>query len=203
MPKSMEPLEPIEPTEPMDSQSGRQPSQPGRTAPPSGDPAHPWEALSPNAFAHLFLRRMAERDEPPTAGEADVQGPWRVVAAPGRGYAVIRVGEDLAEGDRPTAVFRDRSAALLAAAVLPATGREAAYRLGYEAEPQGYPLWADGEVAGHLQLFDETLTQALHVVDRIARSPLSLAALLEAAGGLALERAGRILVRQTKTHPAG
>jgi hypothetical protein len=184
--------------------------QPARaSSPPSIDPAFPStpppeasEALSPNAFARLFLRRMAQRDEPQTAGEADVQGPWRVVAAPGLGYAVLRVGEDLGEGDRPAAIFRDRSAALLAAAVLPSTGCEAAYRLGHDAEPRGYPLWAEGEVAGHLQLFDEALTQALHVVDRLTRSPLSLAALLEAAGGLALEHAGRILAWQTERLPA-
>jgi hypothetical protein len=155
----------------------------------------------PNAFASPFLSRMAERDEPSTAAEADTAGPWRVEPAPG-GFAVLREGEELELGDRPTAVFRDRAAALLAAAVLPTVGREAAYRLGQDADPKGYALRFHGEVAGHLQFFDEALAGALHVADGLARSPRSLATLLEAAGGLALERAGRILDRQTEGRPS-
>lgn len=155
----------------------------------------------PNAFAAPFLRRMAGRDEPPTAAEADTAGPWRVEPASG-GFAVLREGEQLERGDRPTAVFRDRAAALLAAAVLPTVGRDAAYRLGQDAEPGGYALRFQGEVAGHLQFFDESLAGALHVADGLARSPRSLATLLEAAGGLALERAGRILDRQTESRPS-
>ena len=32
----------------------------------------------PNAFAEEFLRRFEQEDEPPSAAEADVAGPWRV-----------------------------------------------------------------------------------------------------------------------------
>jgi hypothetical protein len=42
-------------------------------------------------------------------------------------------------------------------------------------------------------MFDERLVDALHVVEMVVRSPLSLANLLEGAGSLALERAGAIL----------
>jgi len=95
---------------------------------------------------------------------------------------------------RPTAVFRDRAHALLAAAILPGTGRDAAFRLATEPELAGYPLRAPGgEIAGHLHLFDESLTDALHVVETLVRSPEALANLLEAAGSIALERAGAIL----------
>jgi hypothetical protein len=38
---------------------------------------------SHNAFTPSFLRRFAEYDEPPTAGEADTAGPWRIVEIPG------------------------------------------------------------------------------------------------------------------------
>ena len=48
-------------------------------------------------------------------------------------------------------------------------------------------------MAGHLERFDEGLIAALHVVDSLLRSPAALADLLEAAGQLALERAGAIL----------
>jgi hypothetical protein len=71
--------------------------------------------------------------------------------------------------------------------------------LRQEPEPEGFALLAgvdrDGapEVVGHLRLFDEALASALHVVDALVRSPESLALLLEAAGKVALERAGAIL----------
>jgi hypothetical protein len=46
---------------------------------------------------------------------------------------------------------------------------------------------------GYLGLFDENLVAALHVADGLIRSPEALAWLLEAAGAVALERAGAIL----------
>ena len=52
---------------------------------------------------------------------------------------------------------------------------------------------ADGQVIGYLALFDETLVEAAHTVECLVRQPESLANLLEAAGGLALERSGAIL----------
>jgi hypothetical protein len=48
-------------------------------------------------------------------------------------------------------------------------------------------------MVGHLELFDERLIEALHVVEGILRSPEALAILLEAAGQVALERTGVIL----------
>lgn len=153
--------------------------------------------LPPNAFNPSFLRRMEGRDEPETAAEADTAGPWRVVVADGGGFAVLREGEYLEMGDRPAAVFRERAMALLAAAVLPATGRTETYRLSPEGERDGFALLLCGQPAGYLRLFDESLAAALHVADNLARSPRSLAILLEAAGGLALERAGRILEDET------
>ncbi|HEX7182024.1 MAG TPA: hypothetical protein VF756_09290 [Thermoanaerobaculia bacterium] len=84
---------------------------------------------------------------------------------------LYRAGEGHARGFHPTAVFPDRSLALLAAAVLPGTGRD----------------------RGHLRLFDEPLLDALNIAVALVRSPQSLAYLLEAAGSLALERCGIIL----------
>jgi hypothetical protein len=148
----------------------------------------------PNAFSDSFLQRIAERDEPPAGGEADVAGPWHVEAIP-EGFALYRLGESRARGFAPAAVFRERSLPLLAAAVLPGTGRNAAFRLHKEPVPAGYAVEAGngGEVVGHAALFDENLIAALHVADVLTRSPESLANLLEAAGPLALERAGVIL----------
>ena len=46
---------------------------------------------------------------------------------------------------------------------------------------------------GHLQLFDEKLVDGLSVLDALLRAPEALAGVLEAAGAVALERAGVIL----------
>ncbi len=149
---------------------------------------------SSNAFSPSFLEAFMERDEPPTAGEADVAGPWFVEPIPGLGFGLFRAGESLTRGFRPAAVFPDRWLALLAAAVLPGTGRDALLRLHKETDPEGYGVALDdGTVIGHLELFDEPLLDAMNVAVSLARSPRSLAYLLEAAGPLALERCGAIL----------
>jgi hypothetical protein len=94
----------------------------------------------PNAFDSSFLRRLGERDEPPTAGDADLAGPWRIVPIPGHGFGLFREGETLARGFMPTAVFPDRFLALVAAAVLPGTGRDPMLHLSKE---QGAATSAD------------------------------------------------------------
>jgi predicted nuclease of predicted toxin-antitoxin system len=37
-------------------------------------------------LGRVVVRRMGERDEPPTAGEAGVAGPWRIVPIPRHGF---------------------------------------------------------------------------------------------------------------------
>jgi hypothetical protein len=149
---------------------------------------------SPNAFSPAFLQRLGERDEPPSAGEADLAGPWHVEEMP-TGFGLFRLGESQERGFSPYAVFRDRWLALLAAAVLPGTGRDPAFRLDKEADAEGFAVTesAGGAVVGHVGLFDESLVDALNVAAVVVRLPGSLAGLLEAAGQVALERAGAIL----------
>jgi hypothetical protein len=227
---------------------------------------------SRNAFTADFLNRLDETAEPDGAHEADVAGPWAVRPVRyggGTGFAVLREWESLDEGDLPYAVFRRREMALLAAAVLPATGREPLLRLATEPDAAGFPLHSarmpdpgplepvepleplqdaaadhaagaddaadaeaaagadpvrplrsprspcsagaqaaqpsrasrslresTGEPAGHLRDFDEALAGALNLAAALVRSPVSLAALLQAAGHVALEQAGRILHRR-------
>jgi hypothetical protein len=153
-----------------------------------------------NAFTVEFLKRLDEVGEPDGAHEADVAGPWviqpvRYRGAPG--FAVLREWESLTAGDVPYAVFGRREMALLAAAVLPATGRELLFRLGTEPDADGFPLLAP-LAAGHLRDFDEALAGALHLAAALVRSPEALAWLLEAAGHVALEQAGRILDRRIR-----
>src|SRR5947199_6957514 len=145
---------------------------------------------SSNASSPSFLHRIGQRDEPPSAGEADVAGPWRILEMPGKRFDVFRLGESPERGHRPAAVFWERWLALLAAAVLPGTGRDAAFRLHKEAGQDGYAIETGngGELAGHSELFDERLIEALHVVVCLVRSPEALANVMEAAGPLALDR---------------
>jgi hypothetical protein len=153
---------------------------------------HPSTPVS-NAFDARFLQRFAQRDEPPTGPEADVAGPWVIEEIPA-GFGLFRSGEAHARGFRPTAIFRHRAHALLAAAVLPGTGRDSAFKLRGEPDGEGYPLVdASGTTAGHLLYFDQSLSDALHVVEILVRSPEAIVNLLEAAGSLALDRAGAIL----------
>lgn len=146
-----------------------------------------------NVFLKEFLRRLRERNEPSSSAEADVAGPWGVEAIHFTGYGLYRHGESSTRGHLPAGVFTDPSLALLAAAALPGTGRDPLFRLRKEPTPEGYAVEAAGEVIAHLPHFDEKLVDALHVLECVVRSPDALANLLEAAGSVALERAGAIL----------
>ena len=148
----------------------------------------------PNAFNPTFLQQFDQRDEPPAATEADVAGPWAIEPIPDQGFGLFRAGESLARGFEPTAVFHERWMALLAAAVLPGTGRDPLLHLSKEAGPDGYAVTLDGgEVVGRLALFDERLLDAMNTVAGMVRSPQALTDLLEAAGPAAVERCGAIL----------
>ncbi|HYG62160.1 MAG TPA: hypothetical protein VEL74_06235 [Thermoanaerobaculia bacterium] len=157
----------------------------------------------PNAFTASFLDRMAERDEPPTAGDADVAGPWRIESLPSGGFGLFRMGESLARGFAPVSVFPSRWLALLGAAILPGTGRDPLLLLSREPDAGGaYPLTlaggGDGDgPAGLLRLFDEKMVDGMNVLIHVLRSPESLSYVMEAAGGVALERSGAILDERT------
>lgn len=160
----------------------------------SGDSSTPH---SRNAFADDFLRRFETADEPASAAEADGAGPWQIQPFPladGReAFGLFRAGERPEWGDGPAGLFRERSTALLAAAVRPFVGREAYLELGKEPWSSGFPLLRQGEAIGWIDLFDENWAFGINVLERFTRSPEALASLLEAAGPLALQRAGRLL----------
>jgi hypothetical protein len=157
----------------------------------------PFTVVSPE-----FLRWLAERDEAQTASEADLAGPWRILQLPGGEHGLFRIGEHPDRGDLPAASFIRYEDALLAAAVFPGTGRDPLYRLRTEPGPEGsFPVEADGDVVGRLQLFNPDVTAALHVLGCVLRSPAALAGVLAAASGVALERAGRILAASAEPAP--
>jgi hypothetical protein len=155
-------------------------------------------SIHPNSFTTQFLGRLAERDEPSTAGDADVAGPWRIEPVPGSGFGLFRIGESLERGFAPVGAFPSRWLALIVAAVLPGTGRDPLVRIDKQPDADGvYPLILPGpdgaEVVGQLQVFDEELVGAMNVAIHLLQAPESLAWLLEAAGSVALERCGAIL----------
>ena len=178
-------------------------------------------AVHPNAFTQLFLSRLAERDEPPTAGEADVAGPWRIEPIPGHGFGLFRIGESLVRGFAPAAVFPSRWLALVCAAILPGTGQDPLLLLSKEPDADGaYPVnlagggsddgsddgggGAGGEgPVGFFPLFEERAVDAMNVLVHLLRSPESLAFVLEAAGSVALERCGAILDERVAEDRAG
>jgi hypothetical protein len=53
-------------------------------------------------------------------------------------------------------------------------------------------------VAGHLRFFDEDLVTALNIVDALISIPRDLAWLLDGAGGLALDHAGKIALERAQ-----
>ncbi len=162
-------------------------------------------AVSEHAFTPLYLELLSHRDEPVTGAEADASGPWHLEphdTTPGT-WAVLRQGESLAKGSTPRALLKKKDTARLLAAVLPGTGRQPRYRLGKDPDALGfYPLLDDGEVAGVFQFFDETLLAALNVVDALVSIPRDLAWLLDGAGGLALDHAGKIAFERAQADPA-
>jgi hypothetical protein len=152
-------------------------------------------AVSANAFTDEYLELLSQRDEPVTAAEADTAGPWHLEAHP-QGWAVLRQGESLDRGSIPTALLQKKDAARLTAAVLPSTGRRLRYQLGKDPEALGFPLFDDNRVVGHLRFFDEDLVAALNVVDALVSMPRDLAWMLDGAGGLALDHAGKIALER-------
>lgn len=162
----------------------------------SGD-AGPAETETPGSrrplrvFTEEALRRLGDYEEPPTAAEAELSGPWRVEPL-GRGFGVFQCGDDEA-GDPPLGRFAARHLALLAAAALPGLGRASAFRVHPEAGEFGYPVQREGVEVGAVRIFLADLAPGLDALETLLRSPAALALLLEAAGPTALERAGRVL----------
>jgi hypothetical protein len=172
----------------------------------------------PNAFSPDFLEQVQAEEEPLTAAEADLAGPWKVVpldpeaTRPGA-FAVLRLWESIEKGDLPEAVFLHRETAVLFAALLPLLDREPPFSLEEIPAaggplPGGHPMTAmygeHGAVArGWLRIFRPEAAVALGLLEGLVRSPLLLAAVNEAAGGGALTQLGRLLPELLATRRRG
>ncbi len=148
-----------------------------------------------NAFDPYFLRRLGERDQPPTVGEANAAGPWVIEELSPRVFGLSRVGMGHARGYAPTAIFIDRWLALVAAAVLPGLGQTPLlFRRKREDGRPGYEVVLDGGTkVGSLAPAAKKLVGRMNAAIYLLKSPESLARLLEAAGAVVLERSGAIL----------
>ena len=150
-----------------------------------------------NAFAPAFLERLQELADVGTAQETEFSGPWKIVAT-ADGYALLRVYEEIREGQQPEALFADLPSALCFFAVLPSVGRPPLLAVDSARKAGWHSLSRDGAPAGRLRAFNDGFVQAAHVADCLARAPLSLAALLLASGPQSIREVGRILKRVLK-----
>ena len=145
-----------------------------------------------NAFSEEYLEAVREHDEPSTSYEADTSGPFSLVEQQGM-LALFRSWESSAGGDVPQAVFQHRETALLFQAIWPAVGRSRLFRLREVATAQGYGLEQEGQLVGSLRSFDADAVVGGHFASYLARTPSSLALLVEASGPTAQRHVGRIL----------
>jgi hypothetical protein len=165
-------------------------STPGREnwrKPMSDQPTEPLNAFTPD-----YLAAVQERDDPSTSREAETSGPFKLVEQNGM-LALYRSWESAVSGDLPLALFHHRETALLFQALWPALGRTDLFRLRPEPSAQGFTLEVGGQIVGSLRSFDPEAVLAGHFLSYLARTPQSLALLVEAAGPTAQRHVGRLL----------
>jgi hypothetical protein len=162
----------------------------------------------PNAFDATFLTQVQAEEEPLTAAEADLAGPWKLEPLhPDAGWpgavAVLRLWESTEKGDLPEAVFLHQETAALCAVLLSLIEREPLFHLHDQPAataplPGGHPILSMyGEqgpvVRGWLRRYRPEVTAGLHLLEGLTRSPFHLATVGDAAGGCALTHFGRLL----------
>lgn len=148
-----------------------------------------------SAFRPDYLTRLQEADEPATAAEAELSGPWKVEHQ-ARGWALYRTWEDPVR-HRPQAVFFQRWRADLLAATLPLLARGPYLEPG-EKEEDGEPLREVGlgQTIGWLEPSSPEIPALLQTAEVLLRSASGLAQLLLAAGPLVIRQVGEILAAE-------
>jgi hypothetical protein len=172
----------------------------------------------PNAFDAAFLTQVQGEEEPVTATEADLAGPWKLEPLhPDAGWpgavAVLRIWANLDKGDVPEAVFLHQETGALYAALLSLIAREPLFHLRDQPAPSaplpdGYPIVSMfGEqgptVRGWLRSYRPEVAAGLHLLEGLTRSPLHLATVGDSAGGNALAHVGRLLAELLAAKQSG
>jgi hypothetical protein len=155
----------------------------------SQSPVQPVTAFSPE-----YLAALRERDEPVTATDPDVIGPWRIWEREDM-FHIFREWERFEAGHQPVASFKHREDALLFTTALRACVRPLTFRI-QNPDPipaEGYRLERDGELVGYLKTDRAELLAVAHALANVSRSPVDLAILFELAGSEVQEMAGEIL----------
>ncbi len=145
-----------------------------------------------NAFTQDYLAAVRRRNDPSTAREAETAGPFKLVEQKDM-LALYRAWESPEGGDLPLAQFRERQTALLFQALWPALGRHEIMVLRPDPTALGFNLESEGQVVGSLRSFDPEAVLGAHFLSFLARTPHSLALLVEAAGPTAQQLVGRLL----------
>lgn len=149
---------------------------------------------SKNAFSKEFLNLVNRLDELGPALEAELAGPWKVLAIED-GFGLYERWQDTE--DSPIAVFKDRATALKFSAAISAASREPLFSLESEPDREGHfsIVSSQGRFEGWIAHFQVRAVDLAHMADFCARSPVALAAILLAAGGATLRKAGEILLK--------
>jgi len=155
-----------------------------------------------NAFSEEFLARVDTLDEIGSVLEAELAGPWKVLAIE-EGFGLYEAWQD-AE-DSPIAVFTDKATALKFSAALSAAGREPLFSQEPEPDPEGRfkVSSSQGKLEGWISHFQVRAVDLAHMADFCARSPVALAAILLAAGEATLRKAGEILLKAAEEENGG
>jgi len=147
-----------------------------------------------NAFSDEYLAALREKDEPPSAADGDLVGPWRV-REQGEKFYIFREWESFETGHTPVAELANRDDALIFVTALRAIAGPASYRVRNPSAPgsEGCDVEREGEVVAHFPYRREEWLVAAHVLVYLTRSPADLAMLLETSGSQVQEMAGEIL----------
>jgi len=154
----------------------------------------------PTVFTPAFLQRVRRLENPPSARQASLSGPWEVEAVPTREhgcqYVVSRRAESFSEGGSVFGLFPSRTVALATAAALPSLGAPMGLHLNGNGHRLGHALHDGPVFLGHLARDDARLLPRLHAVRCLLADPDALALVMEAAGPEALALLGRELHRR-------
>jgi len=171
---------------------------PDCTSRTSSTPATPL----PTVFTPAFLERVRRLQNPPSARQASLSGPWEVESVPtleqGLRYVVSRRAEPFSQGGSVYGIFPSRTVALATAAALPSVGAPMGLHLNGNGHRLGHALHDGPDFLGHLARADARLLPRLHAIRCLLADPDALALVMEAAGPEALAILGRELHRRVE-----